>query len=80
VRNDVSLELWFATHGDVGTAITQWWQGAGLLDAEVRAHTLAALPGPALPVCTVHLDFRRLRRRHVLMMSVVLAYREGRCR
>ncbi|MGH3721238.1 MAG: galactose oxidase-like domain-containing protein [Pseudonocardiaceae bacterium] len=36
VRNDFSLELWFATHGGgVGTAITQWWQGAGLLDAEV---------------------------------------------
>jgi Galactose oxidase-like, Early set domain/Concanavalin A-like lectin/glucanases superfamily len=35
VREDFSLELWFATHGGVGTAITQWWQGAGLLDAEV---------------------------------------------
>jgi hypothetical protein len=30
-----SLELWFATRGGIGTAITQWWQGAGLLDAEV---------------------------------------------
>lgn len=31
-----SGSLWFATHGGgVGTAITQWWQGAGLLDAEV---------------------------------------------
>jgi hypothetical protein len=35
VSNDFSLELWFATRGGIGTAITQWWQGAGLLDAEV---------------------------------------------
>ncbi|MGH3869686.1 MAG: galactose oxidase-like domain-containing protein [Pseudonocardiaceae bacterium] len=35
VRNDFSLELWFATHGGgVGTTVTQWWQAAGLLDAE----------------------------------------------
>jgi hypothetical protein len=35
VRDDLSLELWFATHGGVGAAVTQWWQAAGLLDAEV---------------------------------------------
>jgi hypothetical protein len=36
IRDDLSLELWFSTHGGgVGTGVTQWWQGAGLLDAEV---------------------------------------------
>ena len=36
VRDDFSLELWFTTAGGgVGTGVTQWWQGAGLLDAEV---------------------------------------------
>jgi Domain of unknown function (DUF1929)/Concanavalin A-like lectin/glucanases superfamily len=36
IRDDFSLELWFATHdGGVGTGVTQWWQAAGLLDAEV---------------------------------------------
>lgn len=36
IRDDFSLELWFASHGGgVGTGVTQWWQGAGLLDAEV---------------------------------------------
>ncbi|MGB9140398.1 MAG: galactose oxidase-like domain-containing protein [Pseudonocardiaceae bacterium] len=36
IRDDFSLELWFATHGGgVGIGVTQWWQAAGLLDAEV---------------------------------------------
>jgi Concanavalin A-like lectin/glucanases superfamily len=36
VRNDFSLELWFTTAGGgVGTGVTQWWEGAGLLDGEV---------------------------------------------
>jgi hypothetical protein len=36
IRDDFSLELWFATRGGgVGTGVTQWWQAAGLLDAEV---------------------------------------------
>jgi len=36
IRDNFSLELWFATHGGgVGTGVTQWWQAAGLLDAEV---------------------------------------------
>jgi Domain of unknown function (DUF1929)/Concanavalin A-like lectin/glucanases superfamily len=36
IRDDFSVELWFATHGGgVGTGVTQWWQAAGLLDAEV---------------------------------------------
>jgi hypothetical protein len=36
VRGDFSLELWFNTSaGGVGTGVTQWWQGAGLLDGEV---------------------------------------------
>jgi Domain of unknown function (DUF1929)/Concanavalin A-like lectin/glucanases superfamily len=36
VRDDFSLELWFNTAaGGIGTAVTQWWQGAGLLDGEV---------------------------------------------
>ena len=36
VRDDFSLEVWFNSDGGgVGTGNTQWWQGAGLLDAEV---------------------------------------------
>jgi hypothetical protein len=36
VRDDFSLELWFTTAGGgVGAGVAQWWQGAGLLDAEV---------------------------------------------
>lgn len=36
IRDDLSLEVWFSTHGGgVGTGVTQWWQGAGLVDAEV---------------------------------------------
>lgn len=36
IRGDISLELWFSVHGGgVGTDVTQWWQSAGLLDAEV---------------------------------------------
>jgi hypothetical protein len=40
VRNDFSLEVWFKSPGGgVGTNNTQWWQGAGLLDAEVAGVT-----------------------------------------
>lgn len=36
IRDDFSLEVWFNSHGGgVGTGATQWWHGAGLLDAEV---------------------------------------------
>ncbi len=36
IRDDFSLELWFASPGGgMGTGVMQWWQGAGLLDAEV---------------------------------------------
>jgi hypothetical protein len=37
IRDDFSLEVWFSSHGGgVGTGNTQWFQGAGLLDGEVR--------------------------------------------
>lgn len=40
IRNDFSLEVWFrCPGGGVGTGNTQWWQGAGLLDAEVAGVT-----------------------------------------
>lgn len=35
VRDDFSLEVSFSAHGGVGAGVTQWWQGAGLLDGEV---------------------------------------------
>ncbi len=36
IHDDLSLEVWFSTRGGgVGTGVTQWWQGAGLLDGEV---------------------------------------------
>jgi hypothetical protein len=35
IRDDFSLEVWFNSSGGVGTGNTQWFQGAGLLDAEV---------------------------------------------
>jgi hypothetical protein len=36
IRDDFSLEFWFSSHGGgLGNNGTQWWQGAGLLDAEV---------------------------------------------
>ena len=35
VRDDFSLEVWFSSHGGgTGAGVTQWWQGAGLLDGE----------------------------------------------
>jgi hypothetical protein len=35
IRDDFSLELWFRSPAGIGTGVIQWWQGAGLLDAEV---------------------------------------------
>ncbi len=34
IQDDFSIEFWFKTTQSFGTTCTQWWQGAGLVDAE----------------------------------------------
>ena len=34
IQDDFSIEFWFKSTQSYGTTCTQWWQGAGLVDAE----------------------------------------------
>jgi hypothetical protein len=38
ISDDLSIEFWFSSTQGIGTG-TQWWQGAGLVDAEVGGAT-----------------------------------------
>ncbi|GAB3261596.1 LamG-like jellyroll fold domain-containing protein [Nocardioides dilutus] len=39
IADDFSIEFWFKSTQNFGSTCTQWWQGAGLVDAEVGGMT-----------------------------------------